>query len=235
MSDLKKKAIYWRKKFDNLNCDDINTEKVHENGGWCLKDDPSSDKAAWMGARPALHHVPVDHGVASTVAKHLTSGNTREISLIDIGAGVGQYGRYFKRNCPTINYKGFDGAGNVEQFTDNFLTWIDVTDPAFDTIGEYTADWIMSLEVGEHIPSSGTDNFISLLDRHSRKGVILSWAVVGQHGHSHINNKDNDEVIKLFKERGYYQDDWTRKFQEEAREKAKYWWFKKTILVFKKN
>lgn len=34
--------------------------------------------------------------------------------------------------------------------------------------------------------------------RHARKGIIVSWATLGQKGLSHINTKNNEEVIKIF-------------------------------------
>merc|ERR1712187_737206 len=40
-------------------------------------------------------------------------------------------------------------------------------------------DWIISLEVAEHIPGEFEDNFLKNLDRHARHGIVRpKWEVV---------------------------------------------------------
>lgn len=60
-------------------------------------------------------------------------------------------------------------------------------------------DWVQSLEVGEHIPPEKTSVFVNNLVKHAKNGIILSWAIPGQNGFSHINNKANSEVIEMLK------------------------------------
>ena len=31
----------------------------------------------------------------------------------------------------------------------------------------------------------------------SKHGIILSWAIIGQGGHGHVNNMANEDVIKV--------------------------------------
>jgi hypothetical protein len=52
-------------------------------------------------------------------------------------------------------------------------------------------DWVQSFEVGEFVQQAKTTVFIENLLRHASKGVIISWAVIGQGGFYHINNKSN--------------------------------------------
>jgi hypothetical protein len=83
-----------------------------------------------------------------------------------------------------------------------------------------------------NIPSDATHSLISLLDKHNKYGILLSWSIHGQWGHGHINNMNNEEVIEIMKKYGYYQDNWSLEFQQEARKKCGYGWFRKTFLVF---
>lgn len=46
--------------------------------------------------------------------------------------------------------------------------------------------------MGEHIPPAKTDIFVDNLVKHAKKGVFLTWGVVGQGGFGHINQKNND-------------------------------------------
>ena len=50
-------------------------------------------------------------------------------------------------------------------------------------------DWIISLEVALHIPEKYEAVYLDNILRHAKEGIILSWAVPGQRGLSHINNK----------------------------------------------
>jgi hypothetical protein len=111
-----------------------------------------------------------------------------------------------------------------------------VTDKLLDTIEPpgLVADWIMSLEVGEHISPSSTESLLNLLDRHNRYGIILSWSLPEQGGYSHINEKTNSEVIEALGKRGYFQDKWCLDFQTEARNVAVYDYFRRTFMVFKR-
>ena len=38
------------------------------------------------------------------------------------------------------------------------------------------ADWVVSLEVGEHIPPSGEAAFLANIRAHARVGAVLSWS-----------------------------------------------------------
>jgi len=49
--------------------------------------------------------------------------------------------------------------------------------------------WILSLEVAEHIPAQFESIYIDNLVKHAKEDIILSWAKLGQSGHSHVNNK----------------------------------------------
>ena len=50
------------------------------------------------------------------------------------------------------------------------------------------ADWVICLEMGEHIPNRFEPMVIANLHAHNTRGVILSWARLGQPGYGHVNN-----------------------------------------------
>jgi len=104
---------------------------------------------------------------------------------------------------PDIQYNAYDGAGNGETYTKGMMTYADFTLPLNFPI----SDWVVSLEVGEHIPSKFKGIFLRNLHRHNRKGIILSWAVLRQGGHSHINNDSNKYLISVFTTLGYIHDE----------------------------
>ncbi len=92
-------------------------------------------------------------------------------------------------------------------------------------------DWIISLEVAEHIPKQYELVFVDNLVRHAKEGIILSWAKIGQEGHSHINNKDFADVKILMEERGFYHD---ASASKAIKSKANFAWLRANTNIFKK-
>ena len=73
------------------------------------------------------------------------------------------------------------------------------------------------------------DVFIDNLHRANTKGIILSWARPGQGGHYHVNEQPNDYVIAKMASLGY---DYDQAKSALGRQRASYYWFKNTFMVF---
>ena len=66
-----------------------------------------------------------------------------------------------------------------------------------------TADWVVSLEVGEHVPRAEEAEFLRMLHGANCRGIILSWAPPGQPGHGHINKQPTSEFVPKVEALGY--------------------------------
>lgn len=180
-------------------------------------------------------------------------------TVADLGAGLGHYGRCFLRNTEGIlvhpntedidyinkeyhnkmeeaglngtsqvikSWNGWDGAANIDEFTGGKIAYVDLSSPV-NLGGPF--DWVMSLEVGEHIPQSGEKNFLDNLVKHACVGVVLSWAVLGQPGHGHVNCHSNDYIRKEMLSRGLVTD----KVAVKLRAMVDIAHFKNTLMVFR--
>jgi hypothetical protein len=95
-----------------------------------------------------------------------------------------------------------------------------------------TYDWIISLEVAEHIPKQYEHVFVDNIVRHAGEGIILSWAKIGQGGHSHLNEKNFLDVKKLLEEKSFFHDaNESIKFQNIATLS----WLKDNMHIYKKS
>lgn len=147
-------------------------------------------------------------------------------SLLDLGCGTGAYTKELQNVC--VSAKGYDGNPNTYKISKGLCNVADLSKKQeFDKV-----DWILSLEVGEHIPKEFEDVLLDNICSHSTKGVILSWAVPGQPGDGHVNCQSNDYIIDKMLDQGFIID-WDLSFQ--LRESATLWWFKDTIMCFKKS
>ncbi|XP_042862661.1 uncharacterized protein LOC122247432 [Penaeus japonicus] len=225
-----------------LYCD--SEKRVLPNGGYCLNEQDILNRwnAVWDGK------------MCASLEKVF-----RGSSVLDMGAGRAHYGRCFLRVKNNIiktknkkeiermdrlyeeemakggllektqvvrSWTGYDGALNVEDITGGFVHYADLSQPIH--LGQ-KYDWVLSLEVGEHIPKNYEANYVDNLVRHACKGIVVSWAVIGQAGHHHINNQPMEYVQELFESRGLLVDE---KAQEEIRENSELKHYKH-VFVFR--
>ena len=188
--------FYTLKLTKTSNC--LEDSSVNTNGAWCL--DTQNGKHVNLANDQSYYvppfHVPCDDIIAKVLLDMLGRDGS---SLNDFGAGVGQYGHYLLSQDPTIRYRGYDGASNVESVTNGFVQWFDLTVP----LSLPVADWVISLEVGEHIPHKDEMNYVRNLHAHNCRGIIISWGNVLQRGHGHINNHRWSYIRDLFVELDY--------------------------------
>ena len=87
----------------------------------------------------------------------------------------------------------------MEQWTHGYVHWLDLTLP----VSLPKADWVMSLEVGEHIPNRFEALFLRNLHAHNCRGIILCWAELVRFGKNHINNHDEAYIANRVTQLGY--------------------------------
>lgn len=220
------------------------TRKVGSTGGFCL-----TEENIFAGG---------NHVWDVKLCRDLETlfGNS---SVVDLGAGLGHYGKCFLRikepiftsklnqkteklhrsyltmmrdllHQPQVikSWDGFDGAINVQYLSNGFIKQQDLS--ITDMWLGRTWDWVLSLEVGEHIPAVYEENFIDNLVRHGCKGIVLSWAVKNQGGYNHVNERSNAYVKKKMAERGLVND---INAENIMRNNTSLPWFQYTIMVFR--
>jgi len=152
--------------------------------------------------------------------------NEKCLSLVDFGCGTGNYVKTFREN--NINAFGFDGNPNTPELTNNTCQVLDLSIPKYF---DEPFDWVMSLEVGEHLPQQFEDIFINNLHNNNKYGIVLSWAIKGQGGHGHVNEQNNDYIKNKICNLGYKND---IEAENIMRLNSKFFWFKNTIMIFRK-
>lgn len=150
----------------------------------------------------------------------------RNRTVIDMGCGKGDYVRHLRRLGITCD--GCDGNPITKKFDDT-LHIIDLSEP-FKLKMAY--DWVLCLEVGEHIPKDYEQVLFDNICAHAAHGVVLSWAVPGQLGRGHVNERSNEYVkIAMDNQNFWYDHEWSVAFRGVARLP----WFKNTLMVFKRS
>jgi len=183
-----------------------------------------SDSGYYDSEDVEKHHV-FDKKLAEGLVNFSIKKNIK--NLVDLGCGMGDYVRYLRNKNIDIN--GFDGNPYTKKITNDLCSVLDLSKPH---IFEEKYDYVLSLEVGEHLPKKFEDIFIQNLHNNNKRGIILTWAVEGQGGHGHFNERNNDYIKNKICKLGY-----TNNVEEEniLRSNTTYPWFKNTVMIFEKN
>ena len=184
-----------------------------------------SETGAWMfeGNKFDAEHVydqKVSNALLSMVKRLGTS------KTYDFGCGPGKYVQNFRQNgIETTGYDGNPVTSRIPNCAVQDLTADFQLPPV---------DFLLCLEVCEHVPKEYEDALLKTIDRHVSPGgvLVLSWAVVGQGGLGHVNCQNNDYVINKFQSMGYSFNSSDSDFLRQNVSNA--YWFKNTLLVFNK-
>lgn len=212
-----------------VQCASVGRPGALDAGGWCLnaRKPPQFYVVGKQNISISLNHAPPADRVVAELSLMIESEKIKSIN--DFGAGVGQYKAALIDKYPGLTYRAYDGAGNIEEFTKGFLKHFDLTFP----LNLPKADWVVSLEVGEHVPSKYEGLMIRNLHRHNCKGIVLSWSVLNQGGYHHINNHANSYIISVFQDLGYLHDvEKSMRFRQKA---DNHGWFRGSMMVFRRK
>jgi len=90
-------------------------------------------------------------------------------------------------------------------------------------------DWVLSMEVLEHIKVQYETIVLDNIDRSAGYGAVLSWASPGQSGFYHVNNRPAEYLNKVMKKRGFRLD---LKTSKKLRTISTLPWLKRNLMVF---
>jgi len=129
----------------------------------------------------------------------LTHPSTRRASINDFGAGVGMLGRALLSREPNTLWRGYDGAGDVETYTDGFVGFGDLSlELTFPR-----ADWVLAMQVGQLVPVEYELLVLRNLHAHNLCGLVYQWAGLGSSGIGHVNNHSPKYLQAIFFGLGY--------------------------------
>ena len=94
----------------------------------------------------------------------------------------------------------YDGS-NAHLMTGGLVGWADLSEPL--QLG--AADWVLCLEVAEHIPSHLEPALLANIDEHATDGVLLSWS--NMMGNGHVNVREPAYVRYRMSGLGFIPDD----------------------------
>ncbi|WAR00320.1 hypothetical protein MAR_024692 [Mya arenaria] len=209
---LSKEINALKQKIGRQDCESA-TKNTNEAGGWCRK--ASTEDGG-------------EHMTDLKLVKAL-SAFLKEKSVGSFGDGPGAYMREMNKLGEVREYIAYDGAPFCEETSEGRVRFMDLTVPQY---GLPMYDWIISLEVAEHIPKIHEPIYIDNLVRHSNDGLILSWAKPGQGGLAHINNRPFNYVIDVMANHGFSHD---KNSSHTLQMASSFGWLRDNVNVFRRT
>lgn len=182
-----------------------------------MRPEQIAQNGAWLGTEELGHCF--DAPLADALADFFA-----DCTVGDFGCGDGSYVRRLRERG--IHCDGFDGNQSTPTLSPGCGA-LDLSEPQ---ILPHSYDWILCLEVGEHIPADRESVFLDNLRRHNSAGIVLSWAIPGQGGDGHVNCRTNEYICREMAHCGYAMDFLA---SQAFRDCASLAWFKRTLMVLR--
>ena len=121
-------------------------------------------------------------------------------TVLDVGCGEGWWARQFAMDtgCHVLGIDGDEHDGKHPATNIPYMSH-DLN----QRLPDVKADFVVCLEVAEHLPESRARSFVAELCGMTHQAVIFSAAIPGQGGTGHINERWPDYWGALFSEAGY--------------------------------
>jgi len=231
------------KRESQIACFDKNSsglQHLTKSGGYCLKSFLKLSQEQGMDRgdivlpfpdRPIQipkGHVPASPSLTGLLFSFINKEGIT--SLNEFGAGLGQYGADIERRyTKSFIYRGYDGAGDVESYTHGYVQFADLATP----LNLPQSDWVLFLQVGEHVPSHLEGMVIRNLHAHNCRGILLSWSPPGQGGLNIVNLHDNEYIIDIFTQLGYVYDiEESNRFRNGLKDNN---WLSKSFMILRRK
>lgn len=150
-------------------------------------------------------------------------------SIIDVGCGTGEWLNVWQNDFGKKDIKGIEGDYVKKEMFKIDPSKIDVHDLKLPYQAYRKYDLAMSLEVGEHLPTESSEQFVKTLVGLSDV-ILFSAALPAQGGTYHINEQYPEFWAAIFKKYNYLPVDYLRE---------KIWnidgieyWYKQNIMIY---
>merc|ERR1712194_907920 len=171
----------------------------------------------------------IDKGLLRGLIRHVWEpplGSAAPITMGDFGAGGGHYSSWMNETG-LIDAYAFDGTHKVSELTDGIVNEVNLV---ADMQLWRSFDWVMCLEVGEHIPAQYSSALLRNLKRHAQHGLVMSWSEDWE-GIGHVNCLSREKFIAFVESETGFRFD--HELTEAVRKSCEIDYIARTIAVFR--
>jgi len=171
----------------------------------------------------------LDRGLLRNLLRHVWKpvyGRQHEVSVADFGAGGGLYSTWLNETGLVTGF-AFDGTVGAAEMSGGTVQEINLVE---DVHLWRVFDWVMCLEVGEHIPAAHSVTLLQNVKRHARKGIVMSWSNDWD-GIGHVNCLSQEAFVDMVQKETSFVVDWDA--TDRIKEGCEIDYIAKTVAVFR--
>lgn len=172
----------------------------------------------------------IDKGLIRGLLRHVWQPGNRAsdpVTVADFGAGGGHYSTWMNETG-LIHAFAFDGTRQAAELTDGVVQEVNLIQ---DLRLWRTFDWVLCLEVGEHVPRQYSAALLQNLKGHAENGLIMSWSDDWE-GIGHVNCLPRAEFVDFVQNTTGFQFDETT--TEVVKASCEIDYIARTLAVFRK-
>ena len=156
---------------------------------------------AWTeGTHKKLHPTNFNQGMADHIVEAFDFN-----SVLEFGSGLGLLAKYISEKKTIEQYDCIEPNkfhGNYQEKGNPKLIPVNIFEQNLESLFSNQYDLVCSIEVAEHIPRDKHGFLFDFLVEKSKRWIIFSGARIGQGGHGHIAERDEDDWRSEFTSRG---------------------------------
>ncbi|CAK8992187.1 unnamed protein product [Durusdinium trenchii] len=169
----------------------------------------------------------IDKGLLRGLLRHVWQPDLEEpLAIGDFGAGGGHYSQWLNETG-LLEAFAFDGTHQAAELTDGLVQEVNLVEEM--TLWR-TFDWILCLEVGEHVPKPFAPTLLANLKRHATKGLVMSWSDDWE-GIGHVNCLSREDFVAFVQDSTGFRLDATA--TELVRQACEIDYIARTLAVFR--
>jgi 2-polyprenyl-3-methyl-5-hydroxy-6-metoxy-1,4-benzoquinol methylase len=149
------------------------------------------------------------------------------VTLGDFGGGSGHYAKWLN-DTGLMHAWAYDGARGVEEITHNTVQYTNLCEPV-DVQRRF--DWVLCLEVAEHIPPRFTRQLLENIARHTKSVLVISWSDDDE-GIGHINVRTLEAMYAEVESVTGFKIDWS--LTEDLRRASAIDYISKSVTAFRR-
>ena len=187
---------------------------------WSGQDEHGSFVTYEFLRRKVFRQWAIDKGLLRGLLRHVWQPDHEgPLAVGDFGAGGGHYSAWLN-DTGLVTAFAFDGTQQAGELTDGLVQEVNLVEAQNrrlegqivldvsrnDRVGGLKRlqemhlwrrfDWILCLEVGEHVPKAYAGTLLANLRRHATKGLVMSWSDDWE-GIGHVNCLSRADFVAL--------------------------------------
>jgi hypothetical protein len=172
----------------------------------------------------------LDKGMLRALIRHVWKppyDDAEPVTVGDFGAGGGRYSTWLNETG-LVHAFAFDGTARATEISAGKVLEVNLIERV-ELWRNF--DWVLCLEVAEHVPREYASILLQNLKRHAAQGIVMSWSE-DKEGIGHVNCLSQEDFVATVERETGYRIDWAA--TNSIRKSCEIDYIGRTVAVFRR-